>query len=145
MKFSDLNIGPRLYAGFALIVAILIALVTTSYMNFNSLETANRMNVHTYEVMAEANAMLESLINIETGQRGFSLTGKEGSLEPLTAGTQAFARHLAKARSLTADNPGQQQRLAQLEQAQAQWMHAAIDPALALRRGVAAGTATLDN
>jgi methyl-accepting chemotaxis protein len=145
MKFSDLNIGPRLYAGFALIVAVLVALVTTAYVNFTSLDGANRMNIHTYEVMAEANSMLEGLINIETGQRGFSLTGKDNSLAPLTAGTEAFASHLAKARSLTADNAAQQKRLAQLEQAQKQWMSVAIDPALAQRRAVAAGTATLDN
>jgi methyl-accepting chemotaxis protein len=145
MKFSDLDIGPRLYAGFALIVAILIALVTTAYLNFTSLEAANGMNIHTYEVMAEANATLESLINIETGQRGFSLTGKDSSLEPMTAGVAAFSSHLGKTRELTADNAAQQKRLAQLEQAQKQWMSVAIEPAVAQRRAVATGVATLDN
>jgi methyl-accepting chemotaxis protein len=144
MKLSHLKIGPRLYAGFGLIVAVLVALVTSAYTNFTSLESANGMNIHTYEVMAEANAILESLINIETGQRGFSLTGKDASLEPLTAGTQAFAGHLDKVRQLTSDNPAQQQRIAKLETARKEWMAVAIDPAIAQRRAVNAGDATLD-
>jgi methyl-accepting chemotaxis protein len=145
MKLSNFTIGTRLYAGFAFVVAILVALVTSAYANFTSLESANGMNIHTYEVMAEANAMLESLINIETGQRGFSLTGQDASLEPLTAGTRAFASHLDKARRLTSDNPAQQGRLSQLDDARKAWTAAAIDPAIAQRRAVNAGSAALDS
>ncbi len=145
MKLSDLKVAARLYAGFAAVIVVLLVMVVVAYRNFAALGEANGMNVHTYQVMAEGKAMLESLINIETGQRGFSLTGADASLEPLNSGKRSFDEHLARARQLTADNPAQQQRLAQLQAAQQQWLAGAIDPAVAQRRAVLAGSAAIDS
>ena len=143
MTIANFNIGTRLYAGFALVVALLGALVATAYINFTSLEDANRMNVHTYQVIAQVSAITENLVNIETGQRGYLLTGKDGSLEPTVAGKQAVAAHLAAARKLTADNQAQQKRLDRLDQAEKEWLAAIIDPSIAARRA-AGETSTLD-
>ncbi len=145
MKLADMKVAARLYVGFAAVIAVLLVMVVVAYRNFAALGAANGMNVHTYQVMAEGKGMLESLINIETGQRGFSLTGNDASLEPLNAGRRGFDEHLARARQLTADNPAQQQRLAQLQAAEQQWLAAAIDPAVAQRRAVLAGSAALDS
>ncbi|AVR96233.1 methyl-accepting chemotaxis protein [Pseudoduganella armeniaca] len=145
MKLADLKIATRLYAGFAAVIVVLLIMVVIAYRNFAALGVANDMNIHTYQVMAQTKAMLESLINIETGQRGFSLTGNDASLEPLNNGRRSFAEHLAATRSLTSDNPAQQDRLAKLEQSQQQWLRDAIEPALAQRRAVIAGTAAIDS
>ena len=144
MKMTDLKIGTRLYIGFGLIAAILIILVSIAYTNFHRLSTANGWNTHTYVVRGELDHILESLVNIETGQRGFSLTGNDASLEPLNAGLTGFKSHLAKAKELTADNPAQQERLNKLGDAQQRWMSAAITPALDLRRAVRAGSEPID-
>ncbi|HEX8407073.1 MAG TPA: methyl-accepting chemotaxis protein [Duganella sp.] len=137
MFLSNLKIRTRLYLAFGVIVAMLVALVALAETNFTRLTSANDLNVHTYEVLGEAGSVLESLINVETGQRGYSLTGKDASLEPYRDGKQNFARHLAKIRELTSDNPTQQERLKALEEAQRKWMALAIDPAIALRRASA--------
>jgi methyl-accepting chemotaxis protein len=142
---ANMKIGARLYAAFGIVIAVLVLLIVVAYRSQAALHVANDMNVHTYQVMAEAKGILESLVNIETGQRGFSLTGNDASLEPLAQGRGDFGRHLAAIRSLTADNPSQQERLAQLETAQREWMSVAVDPAIALRRAVVAGTASLDD
>jgi len=133
MHLSNLKIGTRLYLAFGIIVAMLVTLVTLAETNFNRLTAANALNIHTYEVLGESSAMLEALINMETGQRGYLLTGKEASLEPYKAGQQSFTRHLSKIRELTSDNAAQQQRLQALEEAQKKWLEA-INPAIALRR-----------
>jgi methyl-accepting chemotaxis protein len=134
MNLSNLKIRTRLYLAFGVIVAMLVALVALAETNFTRLTSANDLNVHTYQVLGEAGSVLESLINVETGQRGYSLTGKDASLEPYRDGVQSFARHLARIRELTSDNPTQQARLKALEEAQQQWMKQAIEPAIALRR-----------
>ncbi len=134
MHLSNLKIGVRLYIAFGIIVAMLAILVTLAETSFNRQNEANNINVHTYEVLGTASAVLESLLNIETGQRGYALTGKEASLEPLQAGKKQFSEQLAKLQSLTSDNPQQQQRLKDLAAAQQQWLSVAIDPAVALRR-----------
>ncbi|MFA9216152.1 MAG: methyl-accepting chemotaxis protein, partial [Sphingomonadaceae bacterium] len=61
-------------------------------------------------------------------------TGNAASLEPLETGKRYFGEHLQKIRALTADNPAQQERLRNLEAAQQQWLAAAIEPVIALRR-----------
>ena len=134
MKLSDLKIATRLYIGFGGTIALLAILVAVAMLNFSKLSDANAINTHTYQVMLEGDAVLESLINMETGERGYVITGKDASLEPLNNGKTAFKEHLDKIRALTSDNPAQQERLAKLEEAQRQWLGGAIEPVLALRK-----------
>jgi methyl-accepting chemotaxis protein len=143
MNFSKFKIGTRLYGGFGAVGALMVVLLVVASMNFAKLREANRMNVHSYEVLEETTAMLLALVNIETGQRGFALTGADASLEPYKAGKASFSTHWDKAKALTADNPKQQERLARLAAAERQWITEAVDPAIALRREIAAGSAEL--
>ncbi|QYF94347.1 CHASE3 domain-containing protein [Massilia sp. PAMC28688] len=134
MNLSNLKIGTRMYLGYGAVVLILIILVSVAYNNFARLSRANDINVHTYQVMAQVKGALESLLNIETGQRGFALTGDPASLEPYNNGKNAFQGYLKGATQLTADNPRQQERLQQLGREQEAWIRDAIDPVIALRR-----------
>ena len=134
MKLTDLKITVRLYLAFGIIVAILVTLVTLAELGFRRQAQANGLNVHTYEVLDRCAGVLESLLNIETGQRGYSLTGRDGSLEPYETGKRNFEVQLRALTELTADNPQQQERLKQLSDKQRTWISAAIDPAIALRR-----------
>ena len=139
MNFTNMKMATKLYLGFGLIVAILVLLLTAAYTNFNKLVEANRWNLHTYEVIGEVDSILESLINMETGARGFSLTGLESSLEPTKAGQEAFKKHLEKAKSLTSDNPQQQTRLQAVADDEQDWFKNAIEPVLTIRRDVTDG------
>ncbi|MGV8869096.1 MAG: methyl-accepting chemotaxis protein [Janthinobacterium svalbardensis] len=144
MRIADLRIATRLYGGFGTIVLLLAALVTVATLNVSRLADANAINTHTYQVLAENSAMLESLINMETGQRGYVITGAEASLEPYKAGQAGFGTHLAKARDMTSDNPAQQERLMKLDAAKQAWLAGALDPVIAMRRAVAQGTAAIE-
>jgi len=138
MVLSNLKIGTRLYLAFGAVIALLAILISSAQSNFSSLGEANRWNVHTYEVLGEASGLLEGLVDIETGERGFALTGKDASLEPLLYGKRIFSEHLQKIRALTSDNPAQQTRLATLEATQQRWLATAVEPIIALRRAALA-------
>jgi methyl-accepting chemotaxis protein len=144
MKLSDLKIGTRLYGGFGVVVLLLVALMTIASVNLRKAGAANDLNIHTYEVADRIDNMLESLVNTETGQRGFSLTGNPAALEPYTTGKQNFKKFWDEAKSLTADNPQQQERLQQLAEEQQKWLTGAIEPAIALRHDVVDGKAQID-
>ena len=137
MRLSDLKIGTRLYLGFGAVVALLVLLVSLSYGNFARLRNANFLNIHTYKVLGEVDAALTSLVNMETGQRGFALTGRDASLEPYNAGKEEFRAHVEAARKLTADNPRQQERLRHLAEEEQKWLDAVAEPAIRLRRAAA--------
>nr|WP_022978913.1 methyl-accepting chemotaxis protein [Ideonella sp. B508-1] len=142
--FKNIKVATKLYSGFAVIVAILLVLTGTSYYSFSSLTEGNRWNVHTYEVLAEVNSALTSLVNIETGERGFGLAGDDAFLEPYRDGMTAFKTHWSQAKKLTADNPKQQERLDALYANYEQWINKALEPEIALRRKVNDGQAKMD-
>lgn len=60
---------------------------------------------HLVPARDELSALLTSLVDQETGQRGFLLTGDETFLEPLTSGRQKATRSLRRLQSLLADDP----------------------------------------
>ena len=134
MKLSDLKIATRLYLGYGVLIGITGIVVAIAYANVSALDSANDANVRTYQSLGEVEAAMQALVNIETGQRGFALTGQEGSLQPYVAGKEAFGQHIEKALALAGDNEVQQQRLKQLAGHQRDWLAKAIDPVIALRR-----------
>ena len=145
MKLADYKIATRLYIGFAAIVAILIALVAMAYLNFAKLKQANERNIHSYQVIGAVGAIQQSLTSIETGQRGFALTGQDESLEPMNAGQHAFSTHIQQAKALTADHPQQLARLKALEEQQREWFSAALEPVLMMRRAVLEGNERIES
>ncbi len=98
---------------------------------------------HGVEVLDEADSMLLTMVNIETGLRGFVAGGSENFLEPFKAGEQAFGAAFKEARSLTSDNAVQQGRLDKLLAHHQQFM-AVANTLVALRRDATAGKVTQD-
>jgi PAS domain S-box-containing protein len=66
---------------------------------------------HSYEVKAALAEVVTALMDAETGQRGYLITGNDTYLEPYRRGTGAIDAVLAKLESLMRDSDGQQQRL----------------------------------
>jgi methyl-accepting chemotaxis protein len=139
-----LRINTRLVGAFGMIVAILIALVIMAKQSQDKQARTQDMNVHTYQVLGKADAILAALINMETGSRGFMLTGVDGFLEPLNKGRESFDVEWRAIKDLTSDNPAQQRRLDELKTSLTNWTTSAVEPGLALRREVAAGSKNMD-
>ena len=113
--FANLRISQKLYAGFAVILLIILVLVLSTWRGFDQVDSSVRLNIHTYEVINESSELLGSLLNIETGARGFVITGRDQFLGPFEAGEREFQSKLVQLRQLTRDNPMQQRRLGGVE------------------------------
>jgi len=74
-----------------------------------------RWVVHTLEVLNVEQQLLQSLVDAETGERGFVITGQERYLAPYEAGRAAAQDQLARLAELTSDNPAHQRRLREIE------------------------------
>ncbi|CAM3209575.1 chemotaxis protein [Pseudomonas floridensis] len=136
--FNKLSISQKLYFSFIAIVVLIAVLVASAYRGFEQVEDATNSNVHTYQVLSEAQLALEQLINIETGMRGFVIASKEAFLEPLIAGEKRFGEELDALKRLTADNPEQQRRLTSLGETYKRWLEDDINPIVAMRRDLTA-------
>jgi len=135
-------IGPGNYRksfgrAFGLLLAVLLFLVGFSLFNFRRLSDANAWNAHSYQVLLETHGVLESLLNMETGVRGFLVTGDESFLEPFYSGRRDFDAHWRAARNLTLDRPDQTSRMAQLAQLERHWQDVSVLPLLVRRRHTA--------
>ncbi len=114
--------NPRLRPGAwsaAALVFIVLAIVTGVLLagalrNSSRQTEAVQWERHTFQVLMTSQAVLSALQDAEAGQRGYLITGDAGYLEPFRRGSAAARTELAKLRSLTRDNPGQQQNLTQL-------------------------------
>lgn len=120
MSFLN-SIGGRIASAFGLIAILCIAVFSIALLGFQNLEKTDRWNTHTYDVLEHGSMLLASVIDQETGVRGFLVSGDENFLEPYHKGREVFQNELAYLLMRTSDNPAQQERLALLGEAEQQW------------------------
>ena len=98
----------------ALIVGAAFAVLLVSVAD---LRTTERRARHSEEVLAAANQLERVVIDLETGQRGFVITGQERFLQPWRAARRAFPKEARTLERLVADNPAQQARVQRITRA----------------------------
>ncbi len=77
---------------------------------------------HTDRVIAEARLTLRSIVDEETGVRGYLLTRRDDFLQPYNAAVPRVEEQFAKLPPLVADNPEQLSRLQQLRDTYDRWL-----------------------
>ena len=142
--FAKLSVGRKLFIGFGSILIVLVVISTLSYLNFSKQKKAIDWNNHTNEVLLRLDNLLGSMVDMETGQRGYALTGDERSLEPYRGGNDKYREHFEALKILTADNPKQQDLLDRMNVLHNEWQ-AIAEEAIAKRADVAAGTAPMED
>ncbi|MDM0113872.1 response regulator [Variovorax sp. J22R133] len=76
---------------------------------------------HTDRVTRNASEVQRRLIDMETGMRGFVITGDETFLEPYESALPRIGSELVKLRELVADNPQQVDRIGRIISIQSAW------------------------
>ena len=117
MKWS---IEKKTGAGLAVAGMILLLVAGLLYRNGRNSIEASEWVSHTHEVLGELEATLSAVAESQTAARGYIITGQEAFLEPYRAAVPGVRANLDRLKSLTADNPRQQGRLAMLERAVAE-------------------------
>ena len=99
------------------IVLLLLVLAINGYLTFLSFQRVNRdysKVEHSKQVLFETERLKSLLVDAETGQRGYLLTGDEHYLQPYDRASQKIDVQLDRVASLTADIALQHNRLSQL-------------------------------
>jgi signal transduction histidine kinase len=110
------NTGTVATIGFVLTLGLLVLSTGLSYHNTRQLVEADQKMDHTHRVISLLKAVLSTLKDAETGQRGYVITQEDPYLQPYHEAVARVHDELKRLKELTADNPGQQQRLALLQQ-----------------------------
>jgi diguanylate cyclase (GGDEF)-like protein/PAS domain S-box-containing protein len=82
-------------------VALLIAIVIILFSAFNQIKKAAEMRQHTFVVINRANDLLSSLIDAETDQRGYLLTGNKAYMREYLKIQDNISGHLKELRQIT--------------------------------------------
>ena len=112
--------GPAV--GIALLVAALLINAGLALYNIRDVATSVQWVSHTNAVLGQLESVLSSLIDAETAERGYLLTGQAAYLDPYRRAVTALPSELADLRELVMDNPAQTARALRVEQLAAERM-----------------------
>ena len=119
------NVAPNKLLGRWVAISVVVVIVAFGGLSVATVQMARQTQwwvVNSQTVIAESNALLASMVDAETGERGFSITGDENYLRPYREAQANVPLHLGRLKELVTDNPAQQARLTQIEGlVQAKW------------------------
>lgn len=95
-------------------ILILIVSSTASYFSIKSLLESNGLVNHTNEVIDNINAAEVTMIDAQSGVRGYLINGGEGFLDKYTGSEAMTTAYLDKLKMLTVDNSEQQASISKL-------------------------------
>ena len=112
-----LSKATRVLIGVGLLVPVLLIGIPAivAYRAEKEVKSSFTWVTHTLEVERSIQSLVNSIVDAETGQRGFLLTRRDVYLEPYDAGRVQVAQQVRDLRAMTADNDWQQQRLRELD------------------------------
>jgi len=112
---QPIKLGQATKFGIGIVLLLMMGIGISTKITTNTLVDTTEWVIHTYEVKTKLRALEKNLVDAETGQRGFLLTGKNDYLEPYRASQVERAKNIAELRKLIQDNPKQMQKINVIE------------------------------
>jgi len=108
------HLERKLRVGLFSAIGVFLVIGLLSYYNVRRLTENSRLVTHTQKVLAELEATLAAVTDVESGTRGYVITGDRRFLDPVRVAVPRVRGQLQVVRGLTSDNARQQGRLVQL-------------------------------
>lgn len=131
---KNLPIGARLGLGFGVLTMLIVLIAGAVWVQYGQVRDAQAMNKHSYQVIEELEKQMIALLEIESSQRGFLLTGNSSFLQPYQRAQDTFLNRNDDLQEQVASNPRQAERLEEMEKVYRGWINDYIQPAVDLRR-----------
>ena len=140
-KFNNLNIKIKIVLGYGIVLLLMaiIGVVTTN--GINTLTKTSGWVDHTHEVINHSKEIMSLAIDMETGERGFLITGDDNSLEPYNHASSLIFTVIDEAKALVSDNPAQVGRFNDVNATVSDWMDKVAKKEIAERVEVREGEA----
>jgi len=110
--FGNWTFAKKLAAGYGLAALVLLTIAVVAYRTTNDFIENDDLLIHSYNVRGAFRLLLIDLVDIETGDRGYVITGNEAYLAPYEAALGDLKTHLNQASTIIAGNPELQSKLA---------------------------------
>ncbi|WP_294236070.1 CHASE3 domain-containing protein [uncultured Sphingomonas sp.] len=130
--FNHLSISKKLALCLGVVMAITVGVDGVILSNAGQVKSTTEINEHTYKVIATADQIVTSMVNQETGYRGYLVSGNDQFLAPYHKGWTEFSQAWSDVRGLTSDNPVQQGRLDDIRRLAESWHNDVAEKAIRL-------------
>ncbi|MHB8619627.1 MAG: methyl-accepting chemotaxis protein [Chloroflexota bacterium] len=138
-----LPVSNKILLGYSASLVLMVILGALLFRGLEQSLEANHLARHSQYVLRSADDILRDLADMETGVRGFVITGDEAFLDPYNKGAAALGPLLTSTLNLVSDNPGQTQRMQRIASAARDFQRLRLVPILQARRRSAAEATAL--
>jgi methyl-accepting chemotaxis protein len=128
-----MTIQRQLVIGFAIGPLILAIICTIIYLDTQGMIAKRELSRHSYDVLLSIGEIKGGLVDLETGQRGYLLTGDSAYLQPYQSARATLDKRLSDLANLIQDNATQRGLLASLRDLITQKV-SELDETIGLRR-----------
>jgi methyl-accepting chemotaxis protein len=104
------NVGTKIGAGFAVTLLIFVIVGVTSWRNVDQQLKDAAWVAHTHEVLTTISKLMSAMQDVETGQRGYIISGEQSYLAPYSDAVTSVEVHRLHLLELVNDNPRQASR-----------------------------------
>ncbi len=137
--FENLKLKTKLVGGYAIILLLMAIILSIAYSNVGSLVMTQQLVDQSHEVISASNALAKAMVDMETGQRGFMLTGNDDFLDPYEAGQETYQDLISTAKELVSDDQSQVERFEEVNTLKEEWIKEAGSYEINLKRKVDSG------
>jgi diguanylate cyclase (GGDEF)-like protein len=102
------SVERLIQVGFALALVAVAVIAVIAIQTTRKLIKDNYWVNHSEEILVELNSTISTLVDAETGQRGYVITGDEMFLAPYEAADAKIQEHVARLQRLAEDDPSKQ-------------------------------------
>ncbi|KRF01738.1 histidine kinase [Paenibacillus sp. Soil766] len=135
MFTSLLKIKPKIMLGYVLILICLgLALLVVSSRVTDLQKEVSYVSSHDMDVHDQLHSLLKNILDMETGMRGYVITGNEQYLEPYNEGSRNWQETYNHIHQLISDNPPQVQSLEAIEETIETWLKTGGDYVIRMKK-----------
>jgi len=141
---GNLNTRAKILLGFSVPLSLLIIIATVFFFSIGELTGTSKWVKHTQQVISDGKELEKLMIDMENGERGFLITGKDNFLEPFIASQNAWDAKIQALQTLVRDNPPQVEKLKEIDVLEKRWLIEAASVEIKKRRSVKESNKSLE-
>jgi len=130
---NKLKTRHKIFLGFSVPVLLMMVVAFVVYVNIAGLVETVKGVKHTHHVIADAQELGKLIVDMETGERGFLITGKKEFLTPYEKSMGLWDKKIKHLKNFISDNSEQVLRIEEIDGLAKQWLKIAAQPEIAAR------------
>jgi CheY-like chemotaxis protein len=129
-----MKLRTQVLLGYIVVFALMIIVAGVTHQGTSALIENQQLVEETHEAKTKARYLMRLLVDMETGVRGYALTGKDELLEPFESAKPLCDSTIAELKTAKADSPQQLARVKEIETIAIRWQKEVAAPVLQARR-----------